>query len=56
MGDMADWNIENGEEAYWRHQNGECGDDWCQYCQEEGLYDDDPDDPANLDKLYNCVR
>ena len=34
MGEMADWNIENGEEMYQRHRIGEC-DCWCQYCHEE---------------------
>ena len=40
MGDMADWIIENGQEEYWKHIYGDCGGDWCQYCHDEGLYDD----------------
>lgn len=34
MGDMADWNIEQGEAAMAEHDAGNC-DGPCQYCDEE---------------------
>jgi len=35
MGDMADALTEQGQNAWWAHQHGDCGDDYCQYCEEE---------------------
>ena len=34
MGDIADFNIEQGFDEYYRHLDGLC-DDFCPYCYEE---------------------
>ena len=34
MGDMADWVTDNGLEAMWEHDSGQC-DGPCQLCLEE---------------------
>ena len=36
MGDMADWNIDQGLDSWWAHKAGECDCDGpCQYCDED---------------------
>lgn len=35
MGDAAEWHIEQGQAAWWAHQHGDCGGDFCEYCEAE---------------------
>lgn len=35
MGDMSEQAIDEGQEQWWRHLNGDCGEDPCPYCEAE---------------------
>jgi hypothetical protein len=35
MGDIADHLTEQGEDQWHRHLHGQCGEDPCQYCEED---------------------
>jgi len=39
MGDMADYDIEQGMDMWLAHQHGQCFED-CRYCDEEDIKDE----------------